>query len=155
MLLVTAGYDNSELLRSTEVQETRSSSWREVSDYPLAVTGLKGATVNNIVYMTGGWRGLIIFDETKWIVSGGGWSPDSIVNSVYRYEEGKWTEERSMLTARGLHSVSVVEVDLAADDNICVIPAHHINNSLNFVHLLKKYFLPFLSEILGFFIWFQ
>ena len=55
MLLVTAGYDdNLTHIKSTEVQLTRSSSWQVVEDYPLALGGLRGATINNIVYMTGG-----------------------------------------------------------------------------------------------------
>ena len=39
---------------STEIQRTRSSSWEVVAEYPIAVKGLSGATINNIIYMSGG-----------------------------------------------------------------------------------------------------
>ena len=53
MLLVAGGWDGSNSLSSTELQVTRGSAWKEVAPYPLAVYGLRGATINNLVYMTG------------------------------------------------------------------------------------------------------
>ena len=53
MLLVVGGQDGRNILTSTEIQVTRASAWKEVQPYPLAVRGLSGATINNVVYMTG------------------------------------------------------------------------------------------------------
>ena len=54
VLLVTAGYDDGDnYLSSTEVQLTRTSQWKEVQPYPLSVDDLRGATIDNTVYMTG------------------------------------------------------------------------------------------------------
>ena len=40
-------------LSSTEIQLTRTSEWKTVQPYPLSVEGLRGATIKNVVYMTG------------------------------------------------------------------------------------------------------
>ena len=53
VLLVTAGWDGDNYLSSTEIQLTRTSEWKKVQPYPLSVQGLRGATINNVVYMTG------------------------------------------------------------------------------------------------------
>ena len=116
MLLVTAGY-NDEYVRSTELLVTGTSSWTLAADYPLPVTGLSGASINNTVLMTGGetWQWS---DETEWIVPGGGDVAETRVDSVYRYEDGGWNIAGRMKTAREEHSVSVLKVqDL---DVLCV-----------------------------------
>ena len=51
--MVTSGYDGDNYLSSTEIQLTRTSEWKQVQPYPVAVDGLTGATIGNIVYMTG------------------------------------------------------------------------------------------------------
>ena len=57
VLLVTGGYNDIDyFLSATEVQITRFSPWKEAAHYPLAVTGLRGATINNVVFMTGKLR---------------------------------------------------------------------------------------------------
>ena len=53
MLLVTGGW-NGAYVSTTEVQVTRDSQWQEVAPYPFGVNRLVGATINNIIYMTGG-----------------------------------------------------------------------------------------------------
>ena len=52
---MTAGWDAylTGMLTSTEIQLTRVSPWRVAEPYPLSVSGLRGATVDNVVYMTG------------------------------------------------------------------------------------------------------
>ena len=53
---MTAGYDYDDgdnYLSSTEIQLTRTSQWKEVQSYPVSVFGLRGATIDNVVYMTG------------------------------------------------------------------------------------------------------
>ena len=53
VLLVTGGRDGYTNPSTTEIQVSRSSEWKQVQSYPLHVSGLSGATINNIVYMTG------------------------------------------------------------------------------------------------------
>lgn len=56
---MTAGWNgNDAYVRTTEVQLTRLSSWKVVAEYPLAVSWPKGATINNVIYMTGGGHDL-------------------------------------------------------------------------------------------------
>ena len=51
--MVTGGENNYDYLTNTEIQISRFSAWREVASYPHYAVGLKGATINNVVYMTG------------------------------------------------------------------------------------------------------
>ena len=54
--MVTGGKDDDGAegyLSSTEIQLTRTSEWKEAKSYPLAVIGLRGATIGNTVFMTG------------------------------------------------------------------------------------------------------
>ena len=57
VLLVAGGKDGSNnLLSSTEILDTvDASNWRTVTELPYKVTGLCGATLNNIIYMSGEW----------------------------------------------------------------------------------------------------
>ena len=69
VLLVTSGYTwfGSELLNgdwtsyrqvsSTELLLPSATSWRDIYAAPLSRTGLRGATLNNRVIMTGGHTG--------------------------------------------------------------------------------------------------
>ena len=50
MLLVAGG-----LVSSTEILVTLAGVWRTVGSLPTAVWGLRGATLDNTVYMTGEW----------------------------------------------------------------------------------------------------
>ena len=52
VLLVAGGYDNNEL-SSTEILVTLAGVWRTVGRLPTAVDGLRGATLDNTVYMLG------------------------------------------------------------------------------------------------------
>ena len=49
VLLVTGGRN----IKSTEVFSPGQSKWMEISDLPLALEGIGGATLGNIVYMFG------------------------------------------------------------------------------------------------------
>ena len=90
VLLVVGGYD----IRSTELQVTRSSPWKEVAPYPLAVSGLSGATMGNIVFMTGGRD-----DDEKYS------------DKIYKYDEqnDQWRAAGNMKANRAWHAVSVVD----------------------------------------------
>ena len=52
VLLVVGGYDG-RLLFSTEILVTLAGVWRTVGPLPTAVYGLRGATLNNRVFMLG------------------------------------------------------------------------------------------------------
>ena len=54
MLLVAGGSDgNLDKLSSTEIMVTLPGKWRSVGPLPAAVVGLRGATLDNMVFMTG------------------------------------------------------------------------------------------------------
>ena len=55
MLLVAGGWDGDNYLSSTEILVTLAGVWRTVGRLPTAVSGLRGATLDNTVYMTGEW----------------------------------------------------------------------------------------------------
>ena len=52
MLLVAGGYGD-DWLSSTEILVTLAGVWRTVGPLPTAAFGLRGATLDNRVYMTG------------------------------------------------------------------------------------------------------
>ena len=55
VLLVAGGYANGDL-SSTEILVTLAGEWRTVGGLlPTAVSGLRGGTLDNTVYMTGEW----------------------------------------------------------------------------------------------------
>ena len=53
VLLVAGGNVGAEKLSSTEILVTLAGEWRTVGRLPSAVDGLRGATLDNTVYMTG------------------------------------------------------------------------------------------------------
>ena len=55
VLLVVGGRFNREFRTSTEIQLTRSSNWTSIieSEYPAPLAGLRGMTIDNVVYMSG------------------------------------------------------------------------------------------------------
>ena len=94
-------------MSSTEIQLTRSSEWKEVQSYPHSAVGLKGATLNNVVYMTGQ-------DNPKHyiliLVFVGGYD-DEQYDSIYKYdaEADQWALAGNLQTKRFSHAVSVVK----------------------------------------------
>ena len=50
-----AGGYRDNFLSSTEILVTLAGEWRTVGELPTAVNGLRGATLDNTVYMTGEW----------------------------------------------------------------------------------------------------
>ena len=51
---MAGGYGDTRL-SSTEILVTLAGVWRTVGSLPTAVAGLRGATLDNTVYMTGEW----------------------------------------------------------------------------------------------------
>ena len=50
---MAGGYGNIRLSSTTEILVTLAGVWRTVGSLPTAVTGLRGATIANRIYMTG------------------------------------------------------------------------------------------------------
>ena len=55
VLLVAGGYAGEHRRFSTEILVTLAGVWRTVGQLPTAVFGLRGATLDNTVYMLGEW----------------------------------------------------------------------------------------------------
>ena len=54
MLLVTGGWNqDNENLDSTEIYQEGQRQWREVGTLPAGIMRIRGATVDNTVFMTG------------------------------------------------------------------------------------------------------
>ena len=91
MLLVVGGWDKkNDELSSTEIQVSRSSAWKEVAQYPRKMSHLSGGTLDNIVYMTGGYGAGNEYDD------------------IYKYVDGAWIRTGKMKRGRYYHAVSVI-----------------------------------------------
>ena len=53
MLLVAGGYGGGNLLASTEILDNLAGWWRTVGPLLTAWAGIRGATLNNRIYITG------------------------------------------------------------------------------------------------------
>ena len=109
---MTAGWasDIANRISSTEIQVTRSSAWKQAKPYPLTAWGLRGATINNVVFMTGQDCAIPLSYILIFVIEGGESYPRSY-DSIYKYENGVWSLAGRMKTKRNLHSVSVVRKD--------------------------------------------
>ena len=99
-------------LPSTEVY--RGGQWITLEPLPVAVMGVRGATVDNTVYMTGRNFYLTLCSLYYNIFFEGG-RDDNKKNrpEIWRYsaESGSWTPVIYMRTERSYHAVSVVNYD--------------------------------------------
>jgi len=99
VLLVTGGFitdgDNFTILSSTETLVEGSSAWANAGELPVALQLLRGVSLNNNIFMTGGYDGSD--------------SHDSILQ--FNPEDGSWTQVGQLQTARHYHGASVVSVD--------------------------------------------
>ena len=60
MLLVAGGVDsNLNMLSSTEQLVGESASWKTTTSLPRAVYGVVGISLDNTLYMTGGYNGAV------------------------------------------------------------------------------------------------
>ena len=104
------GYEE-KFLSSTEIQVTRSSEWKEVESYPLSGWGLKGAKINNEVYMTGQNSNLTYLYIRIIVIVGGGNDKEKIwYNNIFKFdaETEQWTLVGKMKEKKAHHAVSVV-----------------------------------------------
>ena len=59
--MVAGGRDSTNAyLSSTEQLVGESGSWQTTSSLPRAVTGVVGITLDNTLYMTGGWHAVYV-----------------------------------------------------------------------------------------------
>ena len=109
---MTGGYDGISHLSSTEIQLTRSSAWKQAESYPLTVYTLSGATINNVVYMTGQESPNIISKNFYiFVIAGGKDKYRQYHDSIYKYdpEADHWTHVGNMKSERYNHAVSIVK----------------------------------------------
>jgi len=96
--LVTGGYTGKhEFTVSTEILVSGSSSWTQVGDLPtVPIVGLRGASINNKIIMTGGYD-----NSNK--------SHDYVL--MYNPSDGSWSQVGSLKMTRSYHGVSIVPMD--------------------------------------------
>merc|ERR1711892_133839 len=94
VLIVAGGWDHNINLSSTEVLTSVSPSWTISTRLPRAMYGLRGVTVSNILYMTGGEDSTYRNEIIAW-----------------RDEEQKWEEMGKMRVARYYHAVTTIKLD--------------------------------------------
>ena len=97
MLIVSGGYDGS-YLSSTEVfdySQGSGATWRRVGALPAARSGLRGASMAGVFYVSGGEY----YD--------GGWQYSSEILAWNPGTEA-WTQAGSMKEARGYHTFTEV-----------------------------------------------
>ena len=106
--MVTGGRDKYTSLDSTEIFS--DNVWRTVAGkLPVAVWGLKVATINNRVLIFG-----IVYyfcSKVKSISSGGHVVGGNKKILEFNFDTESWTEIGTMMVARGRHAVSVVPYD--------------------------------------------
>jgi hypothetical protein len=99
VFLVAGGVDDSynRLSDSTEMLKSTSSAWVTVNNLPRKMYGIRGVTLGNILYMTGGYDG------------------DNIRDEILKWTGQDWEEVGKMKEARRFHEVSIIRLDEIED----------------------------------------
>ena len=92
VIIVTGGYYKTPI-SSTEVLVGSASTWTTVNPLPVALSGLRGVTANNIFYVTGG--------STTGDI-------DGVTNVVYAWTGSEWKLTTYMMERRFYHAVASV-----------------------------------------------
>jgi len=101
VLLVAGGlYDHSSYLSSTEKLSRTSSAWLRVANLPRKMFGVRGVTLDNTLYMTGGSDRYL---KKKRVYKAR--------DEIYQWTGRKWKEVAKMKNARYGHAVSTIRVD--------------------------------------------
>ena len=119
-MIVAGGINFSTYLDSVEVLEGVDGSWRSLeAKLPRAMQGIRGITLNNVIYMIGEQQfninlsSLIILNVmlSKVKISGGKNASDQWFNTILQYmpDEEKWIQAGNMLKTREWHSVGLVD----------------------------------------------
>merc|ERR1712079_201951 len=95
VFIVAGGWDIRNQLSSTEVLRAGSSRWRTGGALPSARRRLRGVTILNQFYVTGGYDGSV-----------------NTLSDVLRYnpESEEWTSTGHLATPRYYHAVSTVDI---------------------------------------------
>ena len=114
--LVTGGTGTGFRTVSTEILVSGASSWTQVGDLPtVPITGLRGASINNKIIMTGKEYLVQLFNFIS--IYTGGVAASKTYDYVLSYNttDGSWTQVGNMRKPRGYHAVSVVPLDQIID----------------------------------------
>jgi len=84
-------------LTSTEVLTRTSSAWESVNNLPRKIAGVRGVTLGNTLYMTGGDDG------------------DNNRAEIFKWTGHQWVEVGKMKKARAYHAVSTIRLDKIKD----------------------------------------
>jgi len=90
VFLVAGGWD----ISSTEILTRTSSAWVMVNSLPRKIFAVRGVTLDNILYMTGG------LDDG-----------DNERDEIYKWTGQQWVEVGKMKKARSFHAVSTIRLD--------------------------------------------
>jgi len=94
--VVMGGYDGDDYLSSTETLQLGEDAWRESTALPRPLAGLRAATLDNIIYITGGYEGYTV---------------GKIHDEIYQLdtEIWDWVEVARMKNPRYRHALSVIK----------------------------------------------
>ena len=90
---MAGGADGNGRLDSTEKFTTDTWTWRHVGPLPVSARGLAGVTLDNTVYMMGGYAGVGVYYDTVW---------------AFNTTSETWSESVAMSVPRAFHAVSPV-----------------------------------------------
>ena len=138
-----AGGYGDKRLSSTEILVTLAGEWRTVGQLPSALRGLRGATLDNTVYMTGEWcidiySVMVCWHSNASHVSGGE-DGDSVYDTILSYnpDTEQWSPAGSMRERRAYHAVETVNLaeveqcsNTASDQNFNSVPSFLFLSSL-------------------------
>ena len=113
--LVTGGTGTGFRTISTEILVSGATSWTQVGDLPtVPITGLRGASINNKIIMTGN-EYLVQFNFIYKYTGGVAASMTYDYVLSFNNTDGSWAQVGNMRKPRGYHAVSVVPLDQIID----------------------------------------
>ena len=125
VLLVAGGY-GSNFIATTEILRTINGRWTKAGNLPKALQRLKGATLDNTVFLTGKCRSLYTMNVQHVqcellllcaLTIPGGDDSDDAYSAILRYDPSNdvWTTAGQMREKRKHHAVAVVDRDTVED----------------------------------------
>jgi hypothetical protein len=112
MFLVAGGHGASNPLSSTELMVEGSDAWTMSTPLPRAARGVRGATLGNIVYMTGGSHyNCIIYSVVIFYIAVGSRRAEIL---AWFEERKEWEEVGEMKVGRYYHAITTISVDKVA-----------------------------------------
>ena len=101
-------------LTSAEQYTGRERRWRESTALPHALTGVRAATLDNIIYLTGLTVTSQSHPASRNIISGGKDEEREYRDEIFQLDTktNTWKEVGKMKTARGVHAISVINYRL-------------------------------------------